>query len=53
VIIFDASDRLLGLNSVPWQERFKQQVATLKKVLEMSKQLNGADRVVDAPPSHI
>ncbi len=52
VIIFNISDRLLGLEAAPWQERFKQQVATLKKQIEMSKQENGADRVPDAPPSH-
>ncbi len=34
------------------QERFKQQLATLKKLLEMSKKENGAGRVADAPPSH-
>ena len=52
ILAYNVYDRLLGLDQVPWSERFKQEHAAFKEAAEQGKAKGEADRVPNTQPSH-
>ena len=52
ILTYNICDRLLGLDEVPWNERFKKFWTALKEAEEKGKEKTEVDRVVDTRLSH-
>lgn len=52
IVAFHVYDRLLGLDEIPWNERFLEERSAVKAAGEVSKAHEEAERVPDTHPSH-
>ena len=52
IACLDAYDRLLGLDPVPWSDRFKADESEFKAGIERSKTKDETDRIAGTQPSH-
>lgn len=52
IFTYNACDRLLGLDEIPWNERTRLDYTRLKEMVEKGKQEAEAKRVPNAPLSH-
>ena len=52
IIMRNVYDRLLGLDQIPWDKRFKAEQEEYKKVAEKAKQEKERDRKLNTKPSH-
>jgi CubicO group peptidase (beta-lactamase class C family) len=52
ILALNAFDRLLGLDQVPWNDRYKEEMAEIKEAAERGKQQSASSRVEGQAPSH-
>ena len=52
IVVYNALDRLLGLNHVPWSERLREQMKQYREMLEKSQEGGLSDRKTGTRPSH-
>ena len=52
IIAYNACDRLLGLDQIPWNKRIKDEVDKAKEESKKAKEEKDKDRVLDTQPSH-
>jgi len=52
IVIFNACDRLLGLDELPWNDRLREEIAALETAEKKLKEESESDRVPDTHPSH-
>lgn len=52
ILSYNVYDRLLGLDQAPWNDRFKQDDATIKEAAEKGKEKSAATAVPGTHPSH-
>ncbi len=52
IVAYNAYDRLLGLDQIPWNKRIKDQIDKAKEEAEKAKKEKGKDRKLNTKPSH-
>lgn len=52
IVALNAFDRLLGLEQVPWNERYKKDMAEIKEAASRGKEESASSRVEGKGPSH-
>ena len=52
IVALNAYDRLLGLDQVPWSQRFKEMIDKMKADAEKAKKESDKDRKLNTKPSH-
>ncbi len=52
IVAYNAYDRLLGLDQIPWNKRIKDQRDKAKEEAEKAKKEKGKDRKLNTKPSH-